>query len=475
MTNGITFHPPCNPNARISQVFGERPDYYGQFLVRDWDGQLKPLRGHEGVDWALPIGSPIYASLAGRVSLVSEGGNYGKQIRITAGDFTLIYAHLSKFSVRAGDEVGRGQIIGESGNSGNSTGPHLHFSIKLAGASKAGLTTFPADYVDPQIYLSGVPMTVNVFVDAIPSLNVRSGPAVAYPSIGKLLYNSPVTLVEPENALPLIGVTGAWVKVVFETAIGYCSAQYLRKELAPVKRAIGFDFSHHQSTLVTEQTWRDTGAAFLISRASYGLIDREGLRADLSYTNHLTSARAAGMFTGAYHYLTRFNSGKDQAQFFVGTIDPSILEMGLWADVEDAGLTAETVRTFCEECDQLTGRKTGIYTRKNFWEPNIGHDLGWAADRELWLAQYPIVYSDMSVPSTVPDSWDTWTIWQYAVKRPSFYPANLDHNVYNGTNEELWEKYKIITPPPPPELTLEERVANLEQRVANLENRLNTV
>lgn len=453
-------------------MFGERPDYYSQFYVRDWDGQMKPLVGHEGTDWGLPIGSLVFSCLSGKITLLSSTGPYGKHLVITSGQFTITYAHLSEFLVQLGDEVAEGQTISKSGNSGNSTGPHLHVSVKLAGASKAGLTSQPADLVDPMTYLKQDSQDIpNIYVTATPYLNVRAGKATNYPVIGTLAYNSLVTLVEPETDLIKIGIDGQWVKVEVRAGVtGYCSAVYLRKEAPTIKRAIGFDFSHHQGTLVTEQQWKDSGAAFLIARASYSFQGSAGMSLDGSYPDHIASARSAKMLVGAYHYLTKFNTGVDQARFFVNAANRvEALELPFWADVEDEGLTETIVRDFCEEVDRLTGRVTGIYTRRSFWEPYIGHRLAWAKDRPLWIAQYPNSYADSSVPSGLPDTWDTWEIWQYAVKRPVFYPKEVDHNVYNGTNETIWQRYGVK------ELTLAERVQLLEMRVGALEERLDSV
>ena len=87
---------------------------------------------HTGVDFAVPQGTDIIAVADGKVSNANWGKSYGTQIvqKIEGQDAWVIYAHLSKSLVKAGDEIKKGQHIGESGNTGNSSGPHLHFEMR---------------------------------------------------------------------------------------------------------------------------------------------------------------------------------------------------------------------------------------------------------------------------------------------------------------------------------------------------------
>ena len=89
---------------------------------------------HKGLDIATRIGTPITAPADGLVVFASREGNYGKMIAINHGYNMLTrYGHLNKFRVKKGDRVKRGQIIGEVGKSGRSTGPHLHYEVLLKG------------------------------------------------------------------------------------------------------------------------------------------------------------------------------------------------------------------------------------------------------------------------------------------------------------------------------------------------------
>ena len=88
------------------------------------------IKGHTGIDFAANIGTPIKAAASGIISKASYYSGYGKYISISHGDnLKTAYGHLSKILVKKGQYVTQGQIIGHSGNSGNSTGPHLHYEL----------------------------------------------------------------------------------------------------------------------------------------------------------------------------------------------------------------------------------------------------------------------------------------------------------------------------------------------------------
>jgi murein DD-endopeptidase MepM/ murein hydrolase activator NlpD len=85
---------------------------------------------HTGVDFAVPVGTPVLAVADGKIENGSWGKAYGKQIIQKVDGGWVIYAHLNALRVKPGATVKKGQIIGESGNTGNSTGPHLHFELR---------------------------------------------------------------------------------------------------------------------------------------------------------------------------------------------------------------------------------------------------------------------------------------------------------------------------------------------------------
>ncbi|WP_457627649.1 M23 family metallopeptidase [Persephonella sp.] len=87
---------------------------------------------HWGTDFAAPEGTPVYATLSGRVVLAQELYYTGKTVIINHGlGLFSLYAHLSRINVREGQQVKGGQLIGNVGSTGRSTGPHLHFGIYI--------------------------------------------------------------------------------------------------------------------------------------------------------------------------------------------------------------------------------------------------------------------------------------------------------------------------------------------------------
>lgn len=91
-------------------------------------------RSHTGIDLAASYGSTVKASDGGVIIFVGWEGGYGKLIKIDhGGNFVSYYGHLSKYNVKVGQKVYKGQKIGAVGSTGNSTGPHLHFEIRKSG------------------------------------------------------------------------------------------------------------------------------------------------------------------------------------------------------------------------------------------------------------------------------------------------------------------------------------------------------
>jgi peptidoglycan DL-endopeptidase CwlO len=105
-------------NGSISSPFGMR-----------W-GRL-----HAGVDIPMPEGTPLRAAASGRVAIAGSVGGYGNYTCIQhGGSLSTCYGHQSSIGVSVGQSVGQGQVIGNSGNTGNSTGPHLHFEVRINGS-----------------------------------------------------------------------------------------------------------------------------------------------------------------------------------------------------------------------------------------------------------------------------------------------------------------------------------------------------
>jgi len=123
-------------NVVISQKYGVKSKRY-------------KIGYHDGVDFACKTGTPVYAARRGVIASANWGADYGKHIvqRRTFPVGTknhLIYANLSKVFVQPGDKITKGQLIGLSGSTGNSTAPHLHFG------ERDGARWSTSKPVDPQ-------------------------------------------------------------------------------------------------------------------------------------------------------------------------------------------------------------------------------------------------------------------------------------------------------------------------------------
>ena len=89
--------------------------------------------GHPGIDFEAPEGTPVYACAAGIVGWAAPAGTAGNMVRLVHHFGKTRYLHMSEISVQWGDAVTRGQQLGLSGNTGDTTGPHLHLDLYLVG------------------------------------------------------------------------------------------------------------------------------------------------------------------------------------------------------------------------------------------------------------------------------------------------------------------------------------------------------
>lgn len=125
---------PCNGIRWITSMFGGRQSPGGIGSTN-----------HKGVDIGTPMGTPVLAAKSGTVTWASWNGGYGNCIIISHGNGnSTLYGHLSDYNVTTDQQVKQGQVIGYSGNTGNSTGPHLHFGI-----------IENSNWIDPLNYLTG--------------------------------------------------------------------------------------------------------------------------------------------------------------------------------------------------------------------------------------------------------------------------------------------------------------------------------
>jgi len=203
---------PTAPDAQITQVFGNyAPDLY------PGDGT------HQGIDYGVPVGTPVYACMDGNVILIAQNQQgYGRNLRIVHNDgYISIYAHLSSMLVQIGDSVISGQQIGLSGGDpsdnidgdGTSTGAHLHWEIR-----PANKTYSDQDAIDPEEYcLKFLPAAQKAEVTAFPVLNVRSKPTIQ----GEVTRTLPF-----EQMVEVTEISNGWARLR-SLRPEWCSADYL--------------------------------------------------------------------------------------------------------------------------------------------------------------------------------------------------------------------------------------------------------
>jgi len=131
--------------ARLASTPSRRPAR--GYVTSTFGMRVDPFTGlpqrHAGIDYSAQIGAPVLATADGTVVYSGNKGAYGKVVEIDHGQGLLTkYAHLSQIEVRLGQKVTRGQPIGAVGNTGRSTGPHLHYEVRLDGIA-----------LDPQRFL----------------------------------------------------------------------------------------------------------------------------------------------------------------------------------------------------------------------------------------------------------------------------------------------------------------------------------
>ncbi len=143
---------PFRQRFGISQLWGENPQIYRQF---SYDGV--PLRGHNGIDFLTPTGTDLLAVEDGVVAEVvyHDLSGLGHYVKLQHGWGESIYAHLNDISVAQGQTVRRGALIGHSDNTGYSSGPHLHFAIRIHPYERTdgwGGFSDPLPYMNPDAF-----------------------------------------------------------------------------------------------------------------------------------------------------------------------------------------------------------------------------------------------------------------------------------------------------------------------------------
>lgn len=143
---GFSLRPPFNGTYRLTALFDHRyPNYALDGEITAYTGESVPngsphyYQGHSGVDWSMPVGTRILAAADGVVEVAyrtrnpdGADGPYGVIVVLRhSNNYRTLYAHLLTHTVQVGSFVSAGQVIGLSGNTGRSSGPHLHFGVYL--------------------------------------------------------------------------------------------------------------------------------------------------------------------------------------------------------------------------------------------------------------------------------------------------------------------------------------------------------
>jgi len=122
--------------GRVSQWFGSNPAKY----------KLFGIAGHNGIDYAVSMNTLVLATHTGKLEYRPfDTAGYGINVIIRGTNFDTRYAHLSTLIMADGADVEAGDVIATSGNSGNSTGPHLHFALTVHGMKNQAY----GNYIDP--------------------------------------------------------------------------------------------------------------------------------------------------------------------------------------------------------------------------------------------------------------------------------------------------------------------------------------
>lgn len=186
---------PFDGNFRISQGFGNE---LTDLLLRQFYAHYG-LGGHDGIDFAIPEGTPLYAVDDGNI-LVAGNGDYGVTVIIQHSWGRSYYGHLSKTVVETESHVQKGTLIGYSGNTGESTGPHLHFGIK---PENPDLENGYLGKIDPLPYL---PYNGSLLAENLSLLATEQQVLAASTSAENAQAQTPEPTAIPEDPLPALSL-----------------------------------------------------------------------------------------------------------------------------------------------------------------------------------------------------------------------------------------------------------------------------
>lgn len=376
---------PCYPmkqgTYRISSGYGAR---WGTF--------------HAGLDFAAPLGTPIYAVADGVIvqgadrapGSVSGFGNWVWQDSQKECGKDFIYGHMRhhEIYVRAGQRVKAGQLIARVGSEGQSTGAHLHFEVWGSPGRMGGRHENPANW------LKGKPHP-----GAAPKPQPKGG--------------------------------------------------------SPVATTYGVDVSVHQNGMSLKQAARE-GVDFAIIRTT------DGTYKDKCYQSHLADAESAGLVTAAYHYLRNPSEGTSVAAQVQASLQVmGSKKRPMWIDVEtNAGLHVDHIRACKREFERHGVRVIGAYSYVPYWEGRVAprepdsHEFG-----KFWVAAYGRNASGKPRDIYPGNNHRQWgyplgnqkpSLWQFG-SNAQVAGYSVDINAFRGTKEELRALFYGTKPKPAPQ------------------------
>ncbi len=196
------------------------------------------------------------------------------------------------------------------------------------------------------------------------------------------------------------------------------------------------------------------GARFVFIKVS------EGTFVDPDYLNNWHQCRGK-LYRGGYHYFRWQYNPIEQARFFAGALAkepgelPPVIDYESRNGVPDRVTAVSRLEQFVVEFERISGRQLMVYTGPSYWKEYGSTAAHWSR-RPLWIANYQV-----SKP-TVPAPWANWDFWQYTDKGDGLaYGAeskNIDMNWYNGSLEEMLERFDVASLEPKPTETQLDRI-----------------
>lgn len=217
-----------------------------------------------------------------------------------------------------------------------------------------------------------------------------------------------------------------------------------------MEKTLGYDAAYHYQGKLDYDALKAKGGKFIITKAGEGWLDYNAY-------HYVQSAKDAGMITGTYWYYrqTITYGGKEtwcepkkQAQIYYSATDGNF-DLPPVLDIEWAGnsyFRANDILTCLKEIERLFGRKPIIYTGKYIWEDGV-KSPSWSTNYDLWIAQYRNE-SDLELPAP----FEKWKIWQFS-EATMVNGKVIDHNWFNGAEQQLSDYADGATVNPTPEPT----------------------